>query len=651
MILLKLSCVLECVFLMVHADTYLHYPRGSNNRLREKSANRNNGNRVFDSQNNNRGGYNVGIREAGQDGNQESEQYQQEYFQSSTTGKTYMPIRWTSQHGSGGEEDTNPNKLNANFVIQVMLQPATTESRYERMRDGTSQSTQDYSQPQQRYDRTLRRNIYKESSNTFINRRNNRVRTDRVLQEPFEWYDKCRVRERNKGLFTADQNVNNNQGSTATRQNPNGQRRGYECPEERDHFPYWHPSPWVDIMVYSKNASMCDYYKKESFNTKNKWECVENFQNGGTSHYSNFNNQADCTTGGGQWLEFSQYLEILEDATTEAACNAKKAQNPGTKIEWARPINLNGNINKKCLVKPPALQCAEYPFGRVNHLGNGADLGEIGYSWEIPHFPSGKTMAAVFRTRYNITTDDYDGWSIDSRQNGNEKSPVVNNPNAYFGASEPLALAINTAQFGRTFQDRSHKFYLKPRPASMAANDIKILSVQGKRGNIVQTYPGVEYDFVPKNLETKTNELIHVLWTGSNTHDNNPPGGDGQTGDDGEGQGGTDRSNILGMRNRLDNWPIPDDHPENFLNHIEVKWSAYSDQTPTAGDLGVQLASSGYFKDYDSVDSTLQNQLNNASPSFKGAVFRIKKKGTYHYMCSRNNNFSNRSQKGSFVVS
>ena len=32
------------------ADLYLHNPRGSNNRLNERSANRKNANRVFDSQ-------------------------------------------------------------------------------------------------------------------------------------------------------------------------------------------------------------------------------------------------------------------------------------------------------------------------------------------------------------------------------------------------------------------------------------------------------------------------------------------------------------------------------------------------------------------------------------------------------------------------
>merc|ERR1719197_1711083 len=58
--MLHLSSGLLFLFGIGNGDTYMQNPRGSNNRLNEKSANRNNGNRLFDSQNNNRGGYNVG---------------------------------------------------------------------------------------------------------------------------------------------------------------------------------------------------------------------------------------------------------------------------------------------------------------------------------------------------------------------------------------------------------------------------------------------------------------------------------------------------------------------------------------------------------------------------------------------------------------
>lgn len=95
------------------------------------------------------------------------------------------------------------------------------------------------------------------------------------------------------------------------------------------------------------------------------------------------------------------------------------------------------------------------------------------------------------------------------------------NPNINVGATsnKPLRLAINTAQFGRTFQDRSHVMELRPR--SMINTDptaqnrrIHNVNVRGKRGNIVQTYPSVEYDFIPNRLTIGTDECIHFQWTG-----------------------------------------------------------------------------------------------------------------------------------------
>ena len=95
-------------------------------------------------------------------------------------------------------------------------------------------------------------------------------------------------------------------------------------------------------------------------------------------------------------------------------------------------------------------------------------------------------------------------------------SPVQQNELVDIGAGQtPLRLAINTAQYGRTFQDRSHVFKLIKRPAEIKDTDtIYNLNVRGKRGNIVQTYPAVEYDFIPNKLILNEQEMVHIQWTG-----------------------------------------------------------------------------------------------------------------------------------------
>src|SRR3989338_3746522 len=81
-------------FYQTFADVYLQMLRGSNNRLDEANRDRDNANRLFDSQNNNRGGYNVGS----------SYHFVGEIVR----------IEWTNQHSC------NSGTANCDLILQYM---------------------------------------------------------------------------------------------------------------------------------------------------------------------------------------------------------------------------------------------------------------------------------------------------------------------------------------------------------------------------------------------------------------------------------------------------------------------------------------------------------------------------------------------------
>lgn len=600
---IKVLALFSIFFYVVYGDVHFQHMRGSNNRLDGEGRARRNQHRLFDSQNNGRGGYCVGRG--------------MEYYVGSE-----IRIEWTNQHSCG--EVNN----NCELIVQYMCDDL--------LRDGSTVHTIP--------DRNLR--CYKNDCNTDY---------EYGMHENYTYYETCRYTERNKGLFTASQKPRYT--ARRTRQNPNGRRHGYECPEERDYYPYWRPSPWKDVVIMTNDLKRCDYYKKESQNVKPRFFCKP------PPGYMNYLKKH------GDGNHRAKYIPI-----TKKECE-KITNELGETGQWQKEPAHN--------IPPP--DCISSPRSRANHNGNGIGGETNFYNWIIPNDVHNQ---CVMRMRYNISTNDFDAWDSTAFEN---EAPIYKNmgmhettaeEHGYVLKNEPivhpfkvmengqniakafkLRLAINTAQYGRTFQDRTHAFSIVPRPASVPS-DAKIvnLNVRGKRGNIVQTYPATEYDFVPNNLNVTCDETyIHFQWTGANTNPNNNAG---------QGRRKTDRSNIC----LLDKNKYPkngDTANENKYGHYGSSYPA--DMRDGPNFLGLddnseqKLCTSGTINGDNAEldDAGVYYNHRHHSPKDGGLVkcrceektkldgngneIKVKVRGVWYYLCTRNNNFTNRSQKAKII--
>lgn len=105
----------------------------------------------------------------------------------------------------------------------------------------------------------------------------------------------------------------------------------------------------------------------------------------------------------------------------------------------------------------------------------------------------------------------------------------------------------------------------------------------------------------------------------------------------------------------MENFPMPFENSTMWKN-VELIWSGVGQPAASSSeDIALTMASSGYYLCMSSTTcqgqsmeskAALNNLLNNAPASFPGVMLRFKNRGTYYYISTRNNNFTNRSQKG-----
>jgi hypothetical protein len=772
----RVGVALALLLAVAEADVYMHNPRGSNDRNCERNVNRNNGNRLFDSQNNAKGGY-ACPRAVGDNGVQaedgtaniggETQDKTLYYYEGSV-----LPVEWTNQHGCGQN-----SKVNCEIVIQYAC-----EDTLDPMVDNFWPFTDTKSNSQNVGDQAFRAGANLAAPRDGIPTNDDDAATDTIpdtedaaipdgagdqrygMHESYDFYQLCQRTSRNEGLYTADQRVRRTD-ARGTRQNPNGNRRGLECPEERDYYPWWQPSPWVDAAILTNDAgdtpcggatdsdptecasTRCQYYLENSFNKNAKGYCDVDHTTGdvddktGSDAWNNrqwYNNQDDCEDN-----DFVWYEKALSDV-----------------IDVPYPV------------------CMKTGFSRVNQLGNsfdatvnGTDDAPFGvnanrFLWQIPDIPAtvgtesdyfeglddngveDAYKSCTLRVRYNLSTSDFPAWPADAMEsnhpwknemvdsnnntdnNGDgSTTPLEQDPYIYVGAgdnddvgSQFVSLAANTNQFARTFQDRSYRFSIKKKPTADAAADndadtpsVKSMSgatgkiynvnVRGKRGNIVQTYPAVEYDFVPNSLALDKGDMIHFQWQGSdynprrgcNDAEGGPPDpNDGQTTSNQNSR--ADRSNIVFVNFAAANTPMDylgyqaataeddDDNPsgynyeekvqsmrERMVNNTpcggadlddecfdQILRLSYLNQQSDAGSLGFRDEENCLTEEeLDNINNMQEREnhpLNCAKlnakpyPYFDGGVMSASRAGQYAYFSSRNNNFSNRDQTANICV-
>lgn len=198
---------------------------------------------------------------------------------------------------------------------------------------------------------------------------------------------------------------------------------------------------------------------------------------------------------------------------------------------------------------------------------------------------------------------------------------------------------------------------------SDCAADAPIVYVQatGRRGNIVQTYPAIEYKFVHEEMEVPYGACLLWQWGNSWFNENQNP-------NNAEGWRYSDAHNVVEVKDLAHNFPRGhyttkdgnvEQYVSGFFNEVESKFFALQDQAEIL-QAGVRATANNAQKksftckketevDDDDNHPLLCGKLNLPRGKIQYATV-ANTPGMFKFMSTRNNNFSNRKQTMSISV-
>merc|ERR1712038_2227366 len=177
---------------------------------------------------------------------------------------------------------------------------------------------------------------------TFQNNNDNK----RGRHESEEYYQFGKTRHRNKQLFTADQNL---QGNTQkyTRQNPGGTRRGLEIDEERDYFPWTHPTIWRPAAILTDDVTECESkMQPHTQQAEAKCACAPN----ANDIANNNNDLVKATEDGGLPQTYKWTLPTVQEMADTGCWKYRRTMTEGNGnsfdyIRWVFRMRYNNNNN------------------------------------------------------------------------------------------------------------------------------------------------------------------------------------------------------------------------------------------------------------------------------------------------------------------